>query len=220
MLVITRPGDDGLELCARLSEQNIAHIYLPIMEFTPIEINHQCDTDTAWVFTSANGVRALCQLTALRAPINYAVGPMTANIMQQNGFHNTHLGGGDSKKLAEYMQKHHNPNIALTHYGAEEAEESLVKTLQNRGFTAQKITLYYMKPLDHIAPNIWAKMVKHRNELIFSFFSPRTVQRTAELIFKTDPHFPLLRAVVISQSIAQMAQQYGFDVTINQSGIL
>ncbi len=223
ILVITRPGTDGIALCyyyhTHYKSLGVRAVHLPIMELAMIDpqnLNHEFDADKAWVFTSANGVRSAAIATSLRPKIAFAIGGMTAKIMGEFGFPNGHVAGGDSEKLAQYIAQNHDKNIRLVHYGAQEAEESLAKNLRKMGFMCDKITLYYMQEFHTIADDIWQILWENRDQLVFSFYSARTLERTYHLIKQRDAQFPLERASVISEQIAAVARQYGFQsITID-----
>ncbi len=211
IIVITRPEQDGLNLAQKYNELGIKNIIFPVMRMKLTEIHHQPNDKDAWIFTSANGVRALSSLTNKRASLNYAVGPMTRDILLHHGFGNIRTAGGDSEKLRQLIQETHDKSLKLWHYGASEAEESLASKLRDDGFLATKITLYEMAEISEIAEELRIFLWQNRFDLVFSFYSPRTLTRTINLILKSMPNFPLCACQVISPAIAKIAEEYGFQ---------
>lgn len=150
----------------------------------------------ALAFTSANGVRAFADKSAVRDLRVFAVGGATAQAARQAGFRAVLSTDGDVEALAQGVAARRGElKGAVLHAGAAELAGDLVGALERQAVEARRLTLYETRPIA-IAEAELKTLLKADAVLLHS---PRAARALAQLL-RGHPA-PGLRALGLSKEV-------------------
>ena len=182
--LITRPREDSSALAEALKRRGIEPVSAPMMTvaYVPAEIEDAFEACQAVLFTSRNGVRALCRLTQRRDRTAYAVGDGTADAAQENGFASVRSASGDSRDLARLVVDTLKPeNGPLLHPAGATVAGDLSGALEKAGFRTIRRATYEAEPVAELPPGALAALRNGAVDCIL-FFSPRTARIFLDLV--------------------------------------
>jgi uroporphyrinogen-III synthase len=193
---ITRAQPGAEATAARVRELGHTPFVAPLLAVqalppAPIELAGVA----ALAFTSGNGVRAFCDVSADRSLQVFAVGAATAAAARAAGFRRVLSADGDVRALAERLAARKSEfKGAILHAGAAEPAGDLAGALTAAGIEARHIALYDTAPTALSATEL-ADLPGVDVALVHS---PKGAEALAELL-KAHPQ-PRLRVLAISKA--------------------
>lgn len=176
--LITRPREDSATLAEAVKRRGIEPVSAPMMAVTYLsaDIEDAFDSCQAVLFTSRNGVRALCRLTPRRDRKAYAVGDGTADLARENGFASVRSAGGDSRDLARLVVDTLKPEDGpLLHAAGATVAGDLSGALEEAGFRTIRRSMYNAEPVGELPPGVLAALGNGELDCVL-LFSPRTAR--------------------------------------------
>jgi uroporphyrinogen-III synthase len=147
-IIITRPEEDAQPLGDKLKALGHSSVLIPLLKIVArkgIEIprrNYQ-----AICLTSANGVRVLDDISALRNISVIAVGPQSLQSAIEKGFTNAIAEGGDVVGLAACIVQNFDKNSGpLLYISGSETSGDLEGKLKAAGFDVDRVITYDAVP--------------------------------------------------------------------------
>jgi uroporphyrinogen-III synthase len=199
--LVTRPRAEAAELAEALARRGIAAIIEPLLD---IRYRSEPVPDLAGVqavlCTSANGVRALAQLSGERTLPVFAVGEASAARARAEGFTEVAGAGGNVEDLVQLATGRLRPAAGrLLHVAGSVVAGDLAGALQERGFAVERAVLYEACPAQALSAATTRALAAGRVDFAL-FFSPRTAAVFARLAVRTGLRetMPFLTAVSIS----------------------
>lgn len=182
-LLLTRAQPDADTFAARLADAGIESVIAPVFEIRPTtNVPPDLDGVAGLLFTSANGVRALADLTEVRNIPAYAVGDATARAAEDAGYSTVTSAGGDVVDLASMVRRVADPrNGALFHGAGQERAGDLRVLLGQYGFTVRRETIYRAAIVD-VLPEAARTSLRAGVLDGVIFFSPRTAEAFVRLV--------------------------------------
>lgn len=142
-LLVTRPQPDARRTAAALAEIGVQPLVVPLMT---VEIDAAAAPDLAGcaaiAVTSANGVRALAQLTADRSLPVWAVGPASAAEAEALGFTVAGVGAGSVETLAAAIGASLGRGTRIYHAAGADVAGDLGDLLADDGIACRREVLY------------------------------------------------------------------------------
>lgn len=189
VILVTRPADDAGPLMEALDRLGYEPLLVPMLRIRP---NDDAPFDlgdgAGFLFTSANGVRALARRAglagvlpqALRLPA-YAVGDATARAAREAGFVQVESASGDVYALAELTAVRRRPEDGpLLHVAGTDVAGDLAGMLGERGFSVRRFALYQAVAAERLDPAAYAAL-ESGTAAGAAFFSPRTARSFVNL---------------------------------------
>ena len=196
-ILVTRPDPDGARLCDRLRAAGHAVITAPLLTIIfENDLSIAPDDFQAFLLTSANGVRALAQLTPKRETRLFCVGDATARTADALGFVHIDSAGGDVDTLAALVRDRLSPgDKALLHVAGSVVAGDLKGMLEQSGFKVERVTAYRAEPARHLPQEALGAIRDGALDLAL-FYSPRTARIFVALMKQADrEEAGLLRAL-------------------------
>ncbi|MEO0400344.1 MAG: uroporphyrinogen-III synthase [Pseudomonadota bacterium] len=143
LILVTRPAPDGPRLISDLDTIGQASVFTPVMDITPNDAPVDLNGIAALAFTSANGVRAFIEKSDRRDLPAFAVGPATAAVCAEAGFHDVSIAGGDVGALADLIAGASGKLSGdVLHVAGVHRASDLSALLVERNVSAQRSVLY------------------------------------------------------------------------------
>jgi uroporphyrinogen-III synthase len=181
-LLVTRPQPDAARFAAALAEIGVGSLVVPLMT---VEVDAGATPElagcTAIAVTSANGVRALAQLTADRGLPVWAVGPASAAEAVAQGFTVAGVGGGNVETLAAAIGQALDPGSRVYHAAGADVAGDLGGLLAGRGIACRRQVLYRAS-IPAILPAEIAAALADGDLDGAVFFSPRSAGSFVRLV--------------------------------------
>ena len=200
--LVTRPRTEAEGLAAALAERHIQPIVEPLFDIRYLDcpIRNLADV-RAVLCTSANGVRALSRVTAVREVKLLAVGAATAARAAAENFVHVVSADGNVDDLVELASRQCAKGERLLHVSGSVVAGDLAGKLCDRGFRVDRVVLYDAQPASALSV---ATVEKFRTAAIdfVLLFSPRTAAVFAELALAANLAEALRRVTTISLSTA------------------
>lgn len=155
-VLITRSEPGASETAERLAGLGYHPIIEPLFAIEPVPV--ALPGFDALAFTSANGVRAFCRLSALRDAPVYCVGARTAEAAREAGFSNVMSADGDVGALVDLIAARLAPGARLLHSGNEESRGDLAGELRARGHAAAFAATFRAAPVTIPGPALAAHL--------------------------------------------------------------
>ncbi len=235
-VLITRPWDQAQEFAALLQEGGAEPLLFPTIEIAPPESWDACDARlqqidayTDLIFTSPNAVRFFLErcarvfdLARLRARTFHAVGPKTARVIAAYGFAVAPLPDDfDAAHLAEVIASDRTVRQRRFLFPKGDlAEETLVRRLQEAGFSVDTVTVYRTvkpNPPPERRRALWRAL--RRGEIhVVTFFSPSSVRNFVDFfpdfptLFSNEASGHLPKIAVLGETTARACQAVGLPV--------
>jgi len=173
-ILVTRPGQDGVETAALLAASGHQALLAPLLQTRWLEGPPPDFTGVAAILaTSANGVRALVRRTDRRDIPLFAVGPQTAETARAAGFLRVENADGDAKTLAASAPRWIAP-CQLLHVCGEDSAGNLAEDLAAHGYDVRRAILYAVDALPLAGEA--AKALRAGALDAALFFSPRSAR--------------------------------------------
>ena len=217
-ILLTRPKDDIPALKNKLIERGFTVSACPILDITilPVEeVDSQTsqilDAAQAYLFTSANGVRAASHYGLTQNPERpvFAVGPATANACKTAGFQTVSEAGGDVRSLVEMIKGTNTPHIsgALVHISGRDQTGNLVEQLCDAGYDAASVVLYSADTIPAFPDNIATQLISGEIDAVM-FYSSRTAKHFVALTTLAGIKLSMT-AYCLSEAVAKILRQAG-----------
>lgn len=148
-IIVTRAAPGADETIQRLAARGLSSVRAPMLSLsmrpdTPLPASTAI---SGYVFTSANGVRAVTTRPHNCALPAWCVGPATANAARKAGFARVEESRGNAKDLAAFIMAHSRPGDApLLHVANADAVGDLKAALERSGYEVIFAPLYAMRP--------------------------------------------------------------------------
>ena len=200
-IIITRPIEDALPLATKLEAMGHEVMIAPVLQIVPrAGIEFASKPYQAICLTSANGVRVLQDVEALRALPVLAVGPQSQAVAIERGFANVQAQGGDVIGLVVHITANLKPQDGpILYISGSQTSGNLEGRLQSAGFDVDRVITYDAVPAD---------LAGFENEIQSSqavlLYSPRSAKlwTTAINNLQLQHVAATLRHVCLSQAIA------------------
>lgn len=155
-VIITRAEPGNGETAARLHAAGLPYICAPMLVLGATGAGLPPLEDAqGLLFTSANGVRAFCAVSARRDLTAWCVGPATLAAARGAGFDRLEHGDGNGMDLAWLVAGKAQPGAgALVHVANEAAAGQLAQTLKQAGFTVVFAPLYGANPVSILSAGV------------------------------------------------------------------
>ncbi|MFT3987953.1 uroporphyrinogen-III synthase [Aestuariivirga sp.] len=205
-VIVTRPGDDGARLAAKLTALGHTPILSPLMTIMPLRnVPIPPRPWQAIAATSANAIRALGEAGSLAHIPILTVGPQSEAAAKAAGFESTSAHGGDVSGLAAHiratMSSEAGPVLYLS--GAETSGD-LEGRLHAGGFDCTRVILYDAVPATSLGAA--AQVLSSLHDLAVMLYSPRTARIWASL---AQPHNPAkVMHLCLSSNVAAVLPQH------------
>ena len=147
-IIITRPVEDALPLASKLRALGHEVVIAPVLEIVAREevVFPQRDYQ-AICLTSANGVRALKDIEALKQFSVLAVGPQSMQMALGFGFEKVQAVGGDVVGLAAYVAENLKPAAGpILYISGSTTSGDLEGKLRSSDFDVDRIITYDARP--------------------------------------------------------------------------
>lgn len=189
VILVTRPADDAGSLTAALDRLGCDSLLAPMLRIQPNDAApFDLGDGAAFLFTSANGVRALARRAGLAGVLPqalalpaYGVGDATAKAARDAGFAEVESAGGDVYALAELAAVRRRPQDGpLLHVAGTDVAGDLAGMLGDRGFCVRRFALYQAVAADQLDPAAYAALANGTAAGV-TFFSPRTARSFVSL---------------------------------------
>lgn len=208
-LLITRPKEDARPLADLLRARGYAVSIEPMLRIEPVS-GPPLDLSgvQAFLFTSANGVRACATRTHDRALPAFAVGDATARTAARAGFGTVHSASGNVDDLAALVARTCDPEGgALLHAAGSAVAGDLAGDLGRRGFTVHRQVLYAAHPATALSESTVRAVYAGTIDAAL-FFSPRTAGSFARLAQQAgiEERLAAVTALCLSEAVAQAAR--------------
>jgi uroporphyrinogen-III synthase len=185
-VLLTRPEPDAAELSAQLSALGHDVKIEPLLQIVPLPIDSGAFADAqAIIATSRNSLRALAASNALesaRALPIFTVGPATAELARDCGFHNVIAGAGAARDLVPLITTHCDAEDGmLVHVAGEMLAFDLAAALAAEGIRVRTLTAYRAEAAA-VLSNDTARAIAEGGLDAVILMSPRTAEIYAKLV--------------------------------------
>lgn len=183
-ILVTRPQPDADHTARLLRARGHDAIICPLMEIVPNPDAETLDTKDlqAVLITSANGVRALARVSAVRDLRLFAVGAASAEAARNEGFSRVESANGDVDTLARLVRQTLDPKDGkLLHVAGSVTAGDLAGVLGRYGFEIEKVALYQARTADLLPKLIERGLEQHEFDAVV-LFSPRTARAFGVLV--------------------------------------
>ncbi len=217
-LFVTRTQPEASATVAKLVRLGFDVLATPLMdvEFLKPKQALQITLDTAFVFTSANGVRALLatmgsDIGKYNARVCFCIGSATADVVYQAGFKNVITGDGNVVELGQIICKSLDKNNTIKHIihpCATKLAGDLSIILNECGISYTKFNIYQTNPLQQL-PLVLKKALQETQEKPCGLlvYSPRSAILLEKLIkcgdFDMQPNHDVY---TLSQNVTQILE--------------
>ena len=173
--LLTRPLEDSGSLVSALAERGIGALLEPLIAIRFLSLPApDVGGAQAILATSANGVRALARLTAVREVRLLAVGDATAEAARALGFPRVESAAGNVGDLVALACRLLQPQAGrLVHVAGSAVAGDLKGELEACGFAVERVVLYEARPSSSLSREARLALVSRAIDFAF-FFSPRT----------------------------------------------
>lgn len=219
-ILLTRPKDDIPALRHKIVEQGFTVSACPILDINIIPVEER-DTSTsqkiataqAYLFTSANGVRAASHHGLTKNPNLpvFAVGPATADACRIAGFKKITEAGGDVQSLIGMIKATDMAEASglLVHISGRDQAGNLVQQLCDAGYEATSIVLYRAEKISAFPDDIATLLASGEIDAVM-FYSSRTATHFVTLMGSADIKMSIT-AYCLSDAVAQILKQAGVE---------
>jgi uroporphyrinogen-III synthase len=153
LIVVTRPQAEAETLALKLKALGYRPLVEPLLEIVPLAVSlPPLEPYRALVFTSANGVRAFADLSAVRHLPVYAVGGATSAALRLAGFALIHEADGDAAALAEMIGKSIPAYTSILHLSGTVVAQDIAPLLAGRNIVVDRASLYEARPVTTLSP--------------------------------------------------------------------
>ena len=205
-VLLIRQIEEALPLSKLLESKGVEPCLYPFfkphfLSFSPLK-NPQ-----ALIITSKNALRALEDQEALKKFPLYVVGDQTAHLAQTMGFSEVLSASGTSQELTHLILHHaQREKGVLWHLSGEMIKRNIVKTLQLKGFEAERRIIYRIEEIRNFPAPLLADL---RNQKISHvlFFSPHTTSIFVNLLKMNglEEMTAQMTSLCLSQDVAERA---------------
>lgn len=199
-VIVTRAQPGANETAARLSAAGYLPVVSPVLEIQPIAQDEPVDLTGigGFLFTSANGVRALADVSDNRMRTAYCVGPATLAAAQEVGFETVLNADGNARDLAALVRMKASPSDGrLLHIANEVAAGELAAELRASGFDVDFLALYRAAPAESLTRDA-IDLIRAGTPVAVLIHSAKGATRFAELCSMTGLDTSSLAFAVVS----------------------
>ncbi|MBU6318334.1 MAG: uroporphyrinogen-III synthase [Alphaproteobacteria bacterium] len=203
LIIRSQPG--AAESERRLRDIGLTPLCEPIFSLEPIPA--RLPEFDALAFTSLNGVRMFCALSAVRDKPTFCVGKRTADEARAMGFLNVVSADGGASDLFDRIQAELPKDSRILHAGNEESRGDLCGQLSAAGRTCFFRALYKAAPLSRPGP-ILQRHIDGSDPLdAIMIHSPRAAAILAEFLKRPGPVAPVRIAAISAAAAAPLKDQ-------------
>lgn len=187
-ILITRPREDAEVFAAHLAKLNISSLIEPLLQIEPILPPPSLPLEgvQAVLVTSANGIRALVDVTSRRDFPIFTVGQASAAAAKAVGFSSIASAGGDVHALAALVRERLHPKKGhLLHVAGTSLAGDLVLSLKDSGYDCRRVALYQAIQSDCFSPAVKSAFLQGKIDAV-ALFSPRTAAIFANLFLQAE----------------------------------
>ncbi|MEO1151047.1 MAG: uroporphyrinogen-III synthase [Pseudomonadota bacterium] len=218
-VLITRPAPDAEALAADVQALGFKSVLSPVTEIVWRGRAPDLSGMAGFVFTSANGVRALVHHLRILAPAVanlpvYAVGSATAGAARAAGFTGITEATGDVAALAHTI-RHDSTTRGpgpLLHVAGTHLAGDLAALLAD-GPPLERRVLYEARPCPDLTPAAQDLLQTDPSAVAIPLFSPRSARLLADQMHRA-ALAPALQSVIpicLSEAVAESARAAGFS---------
>ncbi|MEL6507029.1 MAG: uroporphyrinogen-III synthase [Pseudomonadota bacterium] len=220
-VMVTRPAPDADRLAAQVRALGFEVVMSPVIKVVWRGQVPQLTGMAGLVFTSANGVRALCHhLTVIPADVAtlpvYAVGAATGAAANAAGFTNITEASGDVETLAARIKADAATlgsfSGPLLHVAGTQRAGDLAAHL-DRVATVERCVLYEAQPCSSLAPAALSILKSEASAVAIPLFSPRSARLLADQFHRAGcvAALGLVIPLCLSEAVAKSAHAAGFS---------
>ncbi len=194
-VVLTRPGEDCLDLIKKLKIIGHTITHVPIIKIFPLKIDRiNFSRFKALVFTSSNAIRNFQFYEEVRSIKCYCVGNQTAQTAKKYGFYNIISADGTVNALKQLILNDLEPKLnPILYLRGEFVSGNLDKDLMREGFSVESIINYTTSPINEITDENLKFLKKNKPDAIFVYSS-----KSAESLLNLINKYSLLNVVTQS----------------------
>jgi uroporphyrinogen-III synthase len=179
-ILITRPQHDAETIAHSLQEMGLSPFIEPMLSIVPLDVQlPDLNAYDGLIFTSANGVRTVSDLTAIRDIPVYAVGPHTKEAALSLGWNCVTSVRGSSKELAVLLEKEGRAWQKALHLSG----EHIATELKIDGLDTDRVPVYRAEKATALSKEC-LQLLDERSLAAVIFFSKRTAETFVDLIKK------------------------------------
>lgn len=184
-VLLIRPLEDALPMIVVLRSKGIEVSHYPLFQphYLPVSL---LENPQALIITSKNALRALKNQEEFKNLPLYVVGDKTAELAQKLGFSSVLNASGTTQELIQLISNTAKKEDGiLWHLSGEIVKGSMIDTLKNAGFEAERKIVYYIKDAVDLPPALYMELQnQHISHIIFC--SPRTTTVFVNLLKKNN----------------------------------
>lgn len=219
-ILLTRPKDDIPAMKHKLVEQGFTVSACPMLDINIMPVE-EGDTSTAqkiataqaYLFTSANGVRAASHHGLTKNPNLpvFAVGPATADACRIAGFKKVTEAGGDVQSLVGIIKATDIAEVSgsLVHISGRDHAGNLVQQLCDAGYEATSLVLYRAETISAFPDDISTLLASGEIDAVM-FYSSRTATHFVTLTGRAGIKMSIT-AYCLSDAVAQILKRAGVE---------
>ncbi len=222
MLLVTRPLPDSIPLATTLQDMGFDVCIEPIISITTKTKQKQSLEDLlakppyAVILTSANGVRALAELSEERDIKIITVGPASYEKALEFGYKDVDMAniayGGDVKGLVRHIKEKYSPEDGMfLHVSGQITAGELMQSLKNIGFQACSLPIYKTSYATAFSSQLIGSFEEGEIEAVL-LYSPRTARIFKELLEQHEigQHMQKVDCYCLSQNVADKISEISF----------
>lgn len=201
-VLLTRPYLQSIDMTRQLEDMGCVISIEPILEIIPIRYQrHIFKYTKAFVVTSKHASSQIANSQDIDKKTSiYAIGPATAECLQNAGFTNLLIADGDAKSLLKLIQEKQKPEDGLiTYFSGWHITQDLAHFLAMNGYDAQRVVCYKALQTQKLSP-LTQEMIKRKEIDCMFFMSGRTADRFCQLCETNDLAKSLKSIIAISMS--------------------
>jgi uroporphyrinogen-III synthase len=172
-IILTRPVEDAAPLAEKLKRLGHSPMITPLLkiEARP-NVSVPAKPYQAICLTSANAVRVLGNIDAIKNIPLFAVGQQSEQMAKDKGFAQVSAHGGDVIRLHQFLIGHLKPQDGpLLYLSGAETSGDMQSLLQNSGFEVNRIITY-----DAVKSSLAQYSAEIQNAEAVLLYSPRTAK--------------------------------------------
>ena len=214
LVLITRPRSDADRLSEHLNNIGFETLIDPMLNIKDLQFEAAgLDRYQAFIFTSANAVRAFARRTDIRDIPVFVVGPKTAEAAQNQGFSDVRTASGTVEALKDMVRLEiQNQSAPLLYVRGTEVSYPLSEQLKAAGHDVDKLEVYEAVLSEEFTTQT-RDAIQNDKVAGVTFFSVRTVEAFIECIEKASLGERLngIKALCISESVLKCVQSFSWE---------
>lgn len=219
-ILVTRPIQDAEPIARTLIEKGHEVIVEPMLQ---IRFRSEAGGELSaaiskspqlLMVTSANGIRALAEMTKRRDFNIVTVGDASRILALKLGFTKVKATGGNASAMFKYVVKNYKPvGGRLLHISGSEVALNLKKVLEGESFIVDRVVLYSAQPAEGFSEKLIEKLKSGKVDAAL-FFSKRTLKVFMNIVEKEGLMGTLakIKFLCLSDKVAEEAKKHEWAV--------